>query len=266
MVSSLVFLWCKRQNATEGKQVQNVDAYGTHDQELESHPQNQECPIAQATQVHYGTRPDLKKILLGSKESDVGVLVCGPRKMRHEVAKICSSGLADNLHFESISFNWVKRSFWASWKRPALVKGPLGIVSWIELSFVVMVIALLVWSISSYLHNMFATAHAAVKGEQVWETKLSIVALALGLVGNFCLSLLFFPVSRGSSILQLIGLTSEASIKYHIWLGHLVMTLFTAHGLCYIIYWANTSQIFLMFNWDNFAICNLAGEIALLAD
>ncbi|XP_021827109.1 ferric reduction oxidase 2-like [Prunus avium] len=159
----------------------------------------------------------------------------------------------------------VQWSFWASWKRPALVKGPLGIVSWIELSFVVMVIALLVWSISSYLHNMFATAHAAVKGEQVWETKLSIVALALGLVGNFCLSLLFFPVSRGSSILQLIGLTSEASIKYHIWLGHLVMTLFTAHGLCYIIYWANTSQIFLMFNWDNFAICNLAGEIALLA-
>ncbi|XP_007221102.2 ferric reduction oxidase 2 [Prunus persica] len=159
----------------------------------------------------------------------------------------------------------VKGSFWASWKRPALVKGPLGIVSWIELSFVVMVIALLVWSISSYLHNMFATAHAGVKGEQVWETKLSIVALALGLVGNLCLSLLFFPVSRGSSILQFIGLTSEASIKYHIWLGHLVMTLFTAHGLCYIIYWANTSQIFLMFNWDNFAICNLAGEIALLA-
>jgi len=26
--------------------------------------------------------------------------------MRHEVARICASGLADNLHFESISFTW----------------------------------------------------------------------------------------------------------------------------------------------------------------
>lgn len=45
-------------------------------------------------------------ILFDCKGSDVGVFVCGPQKMRHEVAKICASGLADNLHFESISFNW----------------------------------------------------------------------------------------------------------------------------------------------------------------
>lgn len=76
-----------------------------------------------------------------------------------------------------------------------------------------------------------------------WEDKLESSALLLGLVGNICLAFLFFPVTRGSSILRLIGLTSEASIKYHIWLGHTVMTLFTAHGLCYIIFWAKTSQI-----------------------
>lgn len=64
----------------------------------------------------------------------------------------------------------------------------------------------------------------------------------LGLVGNICLAFLFFPVTRGSSVLRLIGLTSESSIKYHIWLGHIVMTLFTAHGLCYIIFWAATHQ------------------------
>ncbi len=45
-------------------------------------------------------------ILFGCKESDVGVVVCGPKSMRHEVANICASGLAQNLHFESISFNW----------------------------------------------------------------------------------------------------------------------------------------------------------------
>jgi hypothetical protein len=46
------------------------------------------------------------EILFECEGKDVGVMVCGPRKLRHEVAKICASGLADNLQFESISFNW----------------------------------------------------------------------------------------------------------------------------------------------------------------
>lgn len=46
------------------------------------------------------------ELLVGLKGSSVGVLVCGPRKMRQEVAKICSLGSAENLQFESISFSW----------------------------------------------------------------------------------------------------------------------------------------------------------------
>lgn len=91
----------------ERKQIRNAKLVTpTTDIELESFPHHHESLIAQATQVHYGTRPDLKKILLETKGSDIGVLVCGPRTMRHEVAKVCSSSLAHNLHFESISFNW----------------------------------------------------------------------------------------------------------------------------------------------------------------
>lgn len=67
--------------------------------------------------------------------------------------------------------------------------------------------------------------------------------LTLGLVGNICLAFLFFPVTRGSSVLRLIGLSSEASIKYHIWVGHIAMTIFTAHGLCYLVFWAKTEQL-----------------------
>lgn len=82
-----------------------------------------------------------------------------------------------------------------------------------------------------------------VLGSVRWQGKLESTALRFGLVGNICLTLLFFPVARGSSVLPLFGLTSEASIKYHIWLGHMVMTLFTAHGVCYIIFWAVTNNI-----------------------
>ncbi|XP_057424799.1 ferric reduction oxidase 4 isoform X2 [Lotus japonicus] len=112
--SSAIFLWWKKQNVVEiNKQIMNVELftperspgswiYGS-ERELESLPHQS---LVQATNVHFGARPDLKKILFERKGKDVGVLVCGPRNLRHEVARICSSGLADNLHFESISFNW----------------------------------------------------------------------------------------------------------------------------------------------------------------
>lgn len=48
----------------------------------------------------------LAEILLECKGSSIGVLVSGPKKKRQEVAAICSSGLANNLHFDSISFSW----------------------------------------------------------------------------------------------------------------------------------------------------------------
>ncbi|KAL5813072.1 hypothetical protein ACOSQ3_028022 [Xanthoceras sorbifolium] len=159
------------------------------------------------------------------------------------------------------------RNFDSIWKRPAMVRGPLGIVSWIELSFLSMFIALLAWSSSSYFSRMFQhiTQQASQEGVQVWKAKLQMSGLALGLVGNICLAFLFYPVTRGSSILKLIGLTSESSIKYHIWLGHITMILFTSHGLCYIIFWSTTHQISQMLKWDKISISNLAGEIALVS-
>lgn len=62
MVCSVVFIWCKKQNATERNQIQNVEALTEtiDDTELESFPLHHESLIAQATQVHYGARPNLK--------------------------------------------------------------------------------------------------------------------------------------------------------------------------------------------------------------
>lgn len=76
-----------------------------------------------------------------------------------------------------------------------------------------------------------------------WLQKLGSAGLRLGLLGNLCCAFLFVPVTRMSSILPLVGLTSEASVKYHIWLGHIVMTVFTAHGLCFVILWAAAKEL-----------------------
>ncbi|XP_022872874.1 ferric reduction oxidase 5-like [Olea europaea var. sylvestris] len=111
--TSVIFLLQKRETSEEERQIQNVEMTSptsspaswlcATERELESLPHQS---LVQCTKVHYGTRPDLKRILFDRKEPDVGVLVCGPKSMRHEVAKICASALAKNLHFESISFNW----------------------------------------------------------------------------------------------------------------------------------------------------------------
>ncbi|VVA89639.1 unnamed protein product [Arabis nemorensis] len=152
-------------------------------------------------------------------------------------------------------------------RKPMLVKGPLGIVSVTEIMFLAMFVALLLWSFITYLRNSFATITpqtAAAHGESLWQAKLSSAALRLGLIGNICLAFLFLPVARGSSLLPALGLTSESSIKYHIWLGHMVMTLFTLHGLCYIILWVSMHEVSEMITWDTKDVSNLAGEIALL--
>ncbi|KAI4347578.1 hypothetical protein L6164_008380 [Bauhinia variegata] len=167
---------------------------------------------------------------------------------------------------EQNSKSKVGSSKWAFWKRPVLINGPLGIITLTELFFLGMFVSLLIWTFCSYLHSMFhnITQQAAKMRVHVWEAKLEISALTLGLVGNVCLAFMFFPVSRGSSILHFIGLTSEAGIKYHIWLGHTALVLFTAHGLCYIIYWINTDKISEMLEWSKTGISNVAGEISLL--
>lgn len=149
----------------------------------------------------------------------------------------------------------------ATWRRPVLVRGPLGIVSGVELSFLLMFIAFLVWSLTVYLHVGYSKIE--VQGGERWLYKWEATIFRLGLTGNICLSLLFYPVTRGSSILPLLGLTSEGSIKYHIWLGHLTMALFTAHGLGYIPLWAVAGEISEAWTWNKTGTANLAGELSL---
>ncbi|XP_016480824.1 ferric reduction oxidase 2 [Nicotiana tabacum] len=150
-------------------------------------------------------------------------------------------------------------------KKPKIIK-PLGIVTWIELFFLAMFIILCVWYFSAfvYFHYSTITTYAATKGVQVWQARIDRLALVIGLTGNICLTFLFYPVSRGSSILPLLGLTSEGSIKYHIWLGHMAMTLFTIHGLLFILFWAVSGRLHEMLKWDPHYISNVPGEIGLL--
>lgn len=67
---------------------------------------------------------------------------------------------------------------------------------------------------------------------------LERTGLRLGFIGLICMAFLFLPVARGSVLLRLIDIPFEHATRYHVWLGHLTMLLFTLHGLCYVIGWA----------------------------
>lgn len=67
---------------------------------------------------------------------------------------------------------------------------------------------------------------------------LELVGLRLGSIGLFCMLFLFLPVARGSVLLRLVDIPFEHATRYHVWLGHLTMALFTFHGLCYVVAWS----------------------------
>ncbi|KAL2251762.1 ferric reduction oxidase 2-like [Sesamum indicum] len=150
-------------------------------------------------------------------------------------------------------------------KRPMIVRG-LGIVTVTELALFTMFIALCVWYSADYVRHWFKQVPvlSTTRGEKEWESKLDRVGLVAGIAGNLCLTFLFYPVSRGSSILPMLGLTSEGSIKYHIWLGNIAMALFTAHGFLYFVYWGFTNRLSEMLKWDDHYVSNVAGEISLV--
>ncbi|KAL8544078.1 hypothetical protein ACS0TY_004568 [Phlomoides rotata] len=169
------------------------------------------------------------------------------------------------LHLQKKSNSESSKSFYDPLRRPAVVMAPLGIVNAVELTFAAMFIALLIWSLANYIYVSIKWPHKHTPGRAMWKTVFRSVSLRLGYIGNTCWAFLFFPVTRGSSILPLIGLTSESSIKYHIWLGHISSFLFALHSIGFIIYWwAMTNEMYLMLQWSSTYLSYVAGVIAFV--
>ncbi|XP_068636171.1 ferric reduction oxidase 2-like [Aristolochia californica] len=155
-------------------------------------------------------------------------------------------------------------------RRPMLIRGPLGVVSSMELILFFLFIALIVWIFvhgnvaTPVVGNMNARQNSRHANDKMWQKNLRSTAFFMSIAGNFCCSFLFYPVTRGSSILALLGLNAEGSIKYHTWIGHIVMFFFTMHSLMFVVYWAIVNDLKEMLIWDHNSNSNVPGEIAIL--
>ncbi|XP_017984947.1 PREDICTED: ferric reduction oxidase 7, chloroplastic [Theobroma cacao] len=153
------------------------------------------------------------------------------------------------------------------WTFPVLVDGPFGVVSAAELIGIILFVVFIFWAVYAYtLRNLSLMTLFDIPSTEKGIVMLELTGLRFGMIGLLCLAFLFLPVARGSLLLRLIDIPFEHATRYHVWLGHLTMTLFTLHGLFYVIAWAIKGTLLKeLLEWRNIGIANLPGVISLLA-
>ncbi|KAG6408643.1 hypothetical protein SASPL_131661 [Salvia splendens] len=153
------------------------------------------------------------------------------------------------------------------WTMPILVDGAFGVVSAGEVIGIAVFTTYIVWAIYAETVKNFevlSNFHLPTHEERIFMIEL--IGLRLGVIGLFCVALLFLPVARGSLLLRLIDIPFEHAARYHVWLGHLTMVLFTLHGLFYAIAWTIEGRLLdQLMEWKNKGVANLPGVISLAA-
>ncbi|PKI50252.1 ferric reduction oxidase 7, chloroplastic-like [Punica granatum] len=156
------------------------------------------------------------------------------------------------------------------WTFPVMVDGPLGVVSAAELIGICLVVSYVVWAISAYTLEDLSTLSNSTSSSVIKSAAmLELYGKRLATIGMFSLAFLFLPVARGSVLLRLVDIPFEQAARYHVWLGHLTMLLFTLHGLSFVIAWAMQGILLdEITSWEYSSIATIAilpGVIGLLA-
>ncbi|MCD9560932.1 hypothetical protein HAX54_019795 [Datura stramonium] len=154
------------------------------------------------------------------------------------------------------------------WTFPVLVDGPFGVVTAAEMIGVILFSVYIVWAVIMYnIQNLdlLPMFHARDMKEKS-ALLLELAGLRFGFIGLMCLAFLFLPIARGSVLLRAIDIPFEHATRYHVWLGHLTMALFSLHGLFYVIGWAMRGILLeQLLEWKNVGVANLPGVISLAA-
>lgn len=153
------------------------------------------------------------------------------------------------------------------WTFPVLVDGPFGVVSAAETLGIFVVVVYVIWAFyAGAIRNIGILPRFEMVDMSKSLVLMELTGLRFGIIGLFCMALLFLPITRGSILLRLIDIPFEHATRYHVWLGHLTMVLFTLHGLFYIIPWAIQGELTReLMEWKSTGVVVLPGVITLLA-
>ncbi|KAI7753625.1 hypothetical protein M8C21_025489 [Ambrosia artemisiifolia] len=154
------------------------------------------------------------------------------------------------------------------WTFPIIIDGPFGVVTAAELIGIMLFAVYIIWAVTVYtIKNISLLPLMDITDTGKRNLLLlELTGLRFGLIGLICMAFLFLPVARGSVLLRLIDIPFEHATRYHVWLGHLTMLLFTLHGLFYVIAWAIQGRLIEeLTDWKKIGIANLPGVISLVA-
>ncbi|KAK6123543.1 hypothetical protein DH2020_042716 [Rehmannia glutinosa] len=158
------------------------------------------------------------------------------------------------------------RNAFTSFTSPIFVNRYIGILSGAQIFASSLFIVFLVWTFYARVSNDFKKM-TPIKSFKLslWQYKLFRMATRCGLLSEACLALLLLPVLRGMSVFRLLGIQFEASVRYHIWLGTLMMSFATLHGAGTFFIWGINHRIQEeMWKWQKKGRIYLAGEMALV--
>ncbi|XP_078434582.1 ferric reduction oxidase 7, chloroplastic-like [Wolffia australiana] len=151
------------------------------------------------------------------------------------------------------------------WTFPVLLDGPFGVVSATEFIWIVLFAAFILWGFVASI-NQAASFTKILSPLKAPYFILEFLGAEVGLMGAICTTFLFLPVARGSILLRLIDIPFEHAARYHVWLGHLTMAVFSLHGVFFIVSWTMQGNLVeKLLEWKSDGVANLAGVISLLA-
>nr|XP_043605973.1 ferric reduction oxidase 8, mitochondrial [Erigeron canadensis] len=160
-----------------------------------------------------------------------------------------------------------RRSLITALSNPIIANSFVGVLSAMEVIVISIFIIFLAWTFYIRISNDFEKMMPDKSLKlNIWQFKMFRVATRCGLLAEACLALLLFPIMRGMTVFQFFGIQFEASVRYHIWLGTMMLSFATLHGAGTLFIWGIKNQIQdEIWKWQKTGRIYLAGEISLVA-
>lgn len=143
---------------------------------------------------------------------------------------------------------------------------PVGVLSGAELLLASVFIVFLAWTYYSNVSGDFKKM-PPYKSLQLnrWQLKMMRMGIRIGSLSEACLALLLLPILRGMAVFRIAGVQFEASVRYHVWIGNVMILLSVLHGAIIMTVWA-VKKSFLkeIIRWQRTGRVYVAGAIALV--
>ena len=125
------------------------------------------------------------------------------------------------------------------WTRPVFINRMFGVMAVVDLVAIISTLVLVFWLFYAWYVPQAQLINATA-GVDKAVAKTAQAGTMLGRVSAVLMSLLLLPVARNSPILRMIGLPFEQAVKYHKWVGYLLVAVVLAHGGSFIGVYAKT--------------------------